>query len=322
MENEAEQQTVKKIKSKDYMDEYINPEEFLQDQQRKLEEERLKKRSFPESPEKDVLLFLVESAPLENWQRDILELIREESYYFAPQGQTKIMNEGWATYWHSTIMTQKALKDSELIDYADHHSGTVATQTTRINPYKLGLELFKDIEDRWNKGKFGKDYEECNNIEERKSWDKKLGLGREKIFEVRKIHNDVTFVDTFMTEEFCREQKLFAYKFDTDQNAYVISDRDFKKVKQQLLFSLTNFGQPLIYVLEANHENRGELYLQHRHEGIDLKADYAKATLENIQKLWSRPVCLETAIEGRDKLLKFDESIRRNRDRRCLGSCG
>ena len=111
LENEAEQQTVKKIKSKDYMDEYINPEEFLQDQQRKLEEERLKKRSFPESPEKDVLLFLVESAPLENWQRDILELIREESYYFAPQGQTKIMNEGWATYWHSTTKQPRVPQD-------------------------------------------------------------------------------------------------------------------------------------------------------------------------------------------------------------------
>ncbi|HEU0007515.1 MAG TPA: SpoVR family protein [Terriglobia bacterium] len=306
LESGDDDQTVKKMKSKDYMDEYINPERFLQDQQRKLDEDRLKKRGFPESPEKDVLLFLIENAPLENWQREICELIREESYYFAPQGQTKIMNEGWASYWHSTIMTRKALRDSELIDYADHHSGTVATQPTRVNPYKLGLELFKDIEDRWNKGKFGKDYEECDNIKEKKDWDKNLGLGREKIFDVRRIYNDVTFVDTFLTEDFCREQKMFAYKFDPEQNAYVISGRDFKKVKQQLLFSLTNFGQPLIYVREANHENRGELYLEHRHEGIDLKMDYAKATLENIQKVWSRPVYLETAVEGRGKLLRFD----------------
>jgi stage V sporulation protein R len=109
-----------------------------------------------------------------------------------------------------------------------------------------------------------------------------------------------------MTEEFCREQKLFAYKFDPDQNAYVISDRDFSKVKQQLLFSLTNFGQPLIYARDGNYENRGQLYLEHRHEGIDLKIDYAKATLANIQKIWSRPVYLETVVEGRAKLLKFD----------------
>ena len=311
---EDDDQTVKKIKSKDYMEEYINPEVFLRDQQRRLEEERLKKRAFPESPERDILLFLIESAPLENWQRDILEMLREESYYFAPQGQTKIMNEGWATYWHSTIMTQRALRDSELIDYADHHSGTVAVQPTRINPYKLGLELFKDIEDRWNKGRFGSDYENCDNLETKKSWDKKLGLGRQKIFEVRKIHNDVTFIDTFMTEEFCRDQKLFAYKFDADQNAYVISDRNFKQVKAQLLFSLTNFGQPLIYVREGNYANRGELYLEHRHEGIDLKMDYAKATLENIHRIWSRPVHLDTILEGRGKLLKYDGEKHTERD--------
>jgi len=237
---------------------------------------------------------------------DSSELIREESYYFAPQGQTKIMNEGWATYWHSKIMTQRALRDSELIDYADHHSGTVATEPTRINPYKLGLELFKDIEDRWNRGKFGKEYEECDSIEEKKNWDKNLGLGREKIFEVRKIYNDVTFIDTFMTEEFCREQKLFVFKYNPDQEAYVIADRDFRKVKQQLLFSLTNFGQPFIFAKESNYENRGELYLYHRHEGIDLKIDYAKETLRNIQKIWSRPVYLETVVEGRGKTFKFD----------------
>ena len=304
--NPEDEQTVKKIKSKDYMEEFINPPDFMELQQRKIDEDKLKKRSYPESPEKDVVLFLIENAPLENWQREILELIREESYYFAPQGQTKIMNEGWATYWHCKIMTQRALRDSELIDYADHHSGTVATQPTRINPYKLGLELFKDIEDRWNRGKFGKEYEECDSIEEKKNWDKNLGLGREKIFEVRKIFNDVTFIDTFMTEEFCGEQKLFVYKYNPDQEAYVISDRDFKKVKQQLLFSLTNFGQPFIFVRESNYENRGELFLYHRHEGIDLKVDYAKETLRNIQKIWSRPVYLETVVEGRGKILKFD----------------
>jgi stage V sporulation protein R len=301
-----DEQTVKKIRSKDYMEEYINPPDFLELQHRKIEDDKLKRRADPEEPERDILLFLIENAPLENWQREILALIREESYYFAPQGQTKIMNEGWATYWHSKIMTARALRDSELIDYADHHSGTVATQSSRLNPYKLGLELFKDIEDRWNRGKFGKEYDECDSIEEKKNWDKRLGQGREKIFEVRKIHNDVTFIDTFMTEEFCREQKLFVYRYNPDQGAYVISDRDFKAVKQQLLFSLTNFGQPFIFVRESNYENRGELYLYHRHEGIDLKVDYARETMRNIQKIWSRPVHLETVVEGRGRIFKYD----------------
>jgi stage V sporulation protein R len=288
------------------MDKYINPEDFLRSQRAKLEREVEKRRNFPENPERDVLLFLIDYAPLENWQLDILSIVRDEAYYFAPQAQTKIMNEGWASYWHSKIMTQKCLKDSEVIDYADHHSGTLSTRPGRINPYKLGVELFRDIEDRWNKGKFGKEYEECDSLAEKKNWDRKLGLGIQKIFEVRKIYNDVMFIDAFLTEEFCREQKLFTYRYNEQTRMYEIADRDFKKIKKSLLFSLTNFGQPFIYIIDANHGNRGELYLQHRYEGIELRVNYAKDTLRNLYELWRRPVHLETVINDKKILFSFD----------------
>src|SRR5205807_9853267 len=124
------------------------------------------------------LLFLIKYAPLKPWQRDILSIVRDEAYYFAPQGQTKIMNEGWASYWHSTIMTERALEPWECIDYADHHSGTMAVQRGRINPYKLGIELFRDIERRWNMGHFGREGEEMENHEEKRHVDEKPGLGR------------------------------------------------------------------------------------------------------------------------------------------------
>ena len=80
---------------------------------------------------RDVLLFLLEHAPLKDWQRDILAIVRDEAYYFAPQGQTKIMNEGWASYWPSKIMTEKALRDSEVIDFCDHHAGVMAMSQFR-----------------------------------------------------------------------------------------------------------------------------------------------------------------------------------------------
>src|SRR5262245_4835609 len=134
-----------RFKSKDYMDSYINPRDILkaeEDERRKLKEQQA--RSFPEQPEKDVLLFLIEHAPVKPWQRDILEIVRDEAYYFSPQGQTKVMNEGWASFWHSTIMTQKVLSPSEMVDYADHHSGTMAVSRGRINPYKLGIELLRN----------------------------------------------------------------------------------------------------------------------------------------------------------------------------------
>ena len=122
---------------------------------------------------------------------------------------TKIMNEGWASYWHSKIMTEKALTDAEVISFADHHAGVVATSPGQLNPYKLGLELLRDIEDRWNKGKFGKAYEECDDIHAKRNWDQQLGLGTQKLFEVRQLYNDVTFIDEFLTPEFAEQQKLF-----------------------------------------------------------------------------------------------------------------
>lgn len=119
----------------EYMRDYINPPEFLQHQQEQLKAEREKQKTkFPLEPEKDILLFLLENAPLERWQWDILYLIREEGYYFAPQGMTKIINEGWASYWHSKMMTEKVLSASEIIDYADHHSGTLGARPGRLNP--------------------------------------------------------------------------------------------------------------------------------------------------------------------------------------------
>lgn len=306
-EDEQDPLKLTRFKSKDYMDDYINPPDAL-----KAEEEEHKKkaaaaeRKFPEHPERDVLLFLIQYAPLKPWQRDILSIIRDEAYYFAPQGQTKIMNEGWASYWHSTIMTERALTSWECIDYADHHSGTMAVQPGRINPYKLGIELFRDIERRWNTGQFGKEWEECDNLDEKKAWDKKLGLGRQKIFEVRRIHNDITFIDSFLTPEFCSEQRMFSYAYQDQGENYVIESREFEKIKQRLLHGLTNHGRPWIYVVDGNHRNRGELLLRHDHQGIDLNVNKAADTLANIGAIWSRPVNLQTVLDGKKSLMIFD----------------
>jgi stage V sporulation protein R len=295
-----------RFQSKDYMDGYVNPPAFLKEEARKREAEKQKTRQFPERPERDVLLFLLEHAPLNAWQHDVLAIVREEAYYFAPQGQTKIMNEGWASFWHSTIMTTKMLDHSEVVDYADHHSGTMATQPGRLNPYKLGIELLRDIEERWNKGQFGPEWEECDNFEERQRWDKQVGLGRRKIFEVRKVHSDVTFIDTYLTPDFCRRHGMFSFKYNEHQETYEIESREFKKIKDRLLFQLTNFGQPIIRVKDGNYRNRGELYLQQEHFGIDLKLDHAQDTLRHLHCLWTRPVHLETSVDGRTTLLSFD----------------
>ncbi|MFO1019933.1 MAG: SpoVR family protein [Planctomycetales bacterium] len=300
--------------SKGYMDPYINPPKVLQAEAREREQKERdshESRSFPEEPQRDVLLFLLEHAPLAPWQHDVLSIIRDEAYYFAPQGQTKIMNEGWASYWHSTIMTRHGLTDAEIVDYADHHSGTMAMSQNRLNPYKIGIELFRDIEDRWNKGQFGQEYESCDNLREKLKWDKQLGLGRDKIFEVRRIHNDVTFIDTFLTAEFCAKHRLFSFQFNEANDNYEIASRQFDTIKRTLLDNLTNHGRPIIHVVDGNYRNRGELYLRHLYQGVELKQDYAHDTLTHLEKLWSRPVHLETVIDQNASIISCEKGEHR-----------
>ena len=105
------------------------------------------KEQFPKEPQRDVLKFLLENAPLDDWQADVLSIVRDEAYYFVPQRMTKIMNEGWASYWHSKIMTEKLLEPSEFLDFADRHAGVMVTQPGGMNPYKLGIELFRTREE-------------------------------------------------------------------------------------------------------------------------------------------------------------------------------
>jgi len=293
-----------KFAAKNYMDRFVNPRENASDADNG--EKEPVQRQVPEHPERDVMLFLLEHAPLNAWQADVLSIIRDETYYFAPQAQTKIMNEGWASYWHSTIMIHQGLTAADIVNYCDHHSGTMASSPTQLNPYKVGIELFRNIEDRWNRGAFGREYEECDDYLERQHWNTDAGLGREKIFEVRKIHNDSTFIDEFFTLDFVREHRFFRFGYNEHSEAYEIESREFPKVKQQLLESLTNRGQPIIRVVDGNYKNRGELFLEHDYAGVELQLEYARDTLENLYRLWSRPVHLQTVLEEREVVLSFD----------------
>ena len=237
----------------------------------------------------------------------ILRMVRDEMYYFAPQAETKIINEGWASYWHSKIMTQLfPLDSSEIITYCDLHSGVVSSAPGQLNPYKLGIELFRHIENRWDKGRFGLEYTECKDRKTKENWDTGAGLGKEKIFEVRKIHNDITFIDNFVDEEFCHNHKMFIYDYDKRTGKPIISSRDLTEVKTRLLSQLTNFGQPIIQVVDANYKNRSELLLRHKHAGVDLKKDFAIESLKNLFKIWKRPVHIQTTVEKEDKIISFD----------------
>jgi len=291
-----------------YMDAYINPPEEIHGKRERLLQESLKARTVPERPERDVLGFILANAPLHGWEADILSVVRAEAEYFNPQGMTKIMNEGWATFWHTKLMTEELATASEIVHYADASAGTTAMGRKQLNPYKLGLELFRDIERRWDTGRHGAEYDECDDYQAKTNWFVDEQGGLEKIFEVRRIYNDVQFVDAFLTEEFCERQGFFAYAYDRRSKRYLIKSREFADIKTGLLDQLTNFGQPIVEVVDSNHGNRGELLLEHRHTGQDLKMDWAETTLGNLVRLWKRPVALKTVLDGKELILRHDGS--------------
>src|SRR5262249_1221469 len=132
--------------------------------------------------------------------------------------------------------------------------------------------------------------------------------GRQKIFEVRRVHNDITFIDTFLTPEFCVRHRLFSFAYQEQAGQDFIESPEFQKIKQRLLYSLTNFGKPWVYVVDGNYRNRGELLLRHDFNGVELRLDQAADTLANLQAIWSRPVHLHTLVDGKPTQLSYDGS--------------
>jgi len=242
-----------------------------------------------------------EVVSLEEGRADVYDISVRETHRYAACG---FINHN--SYWHSRLMTTKVLDASEIIDYADNNAGVMATSGGRLNPYKLGVELYRNVEERWNKGQFGKEWDECDDLDAKKNWNLRLGLGKKKIFEVRALYNDVTFIDEFLTPEFCRDHKLFSFSWSNRNERFEIESREFKSVKEKLLFQLTNAGNPFIYVEDANYDNRGELMLKHDHQGIDLRADYAREVMKSLVRVWKRPVNLLTIVEGKQVMIRFD----------------
>lgn len=252
-----------------------------------------RKKSFPPKPEKDLLLFIEEhSRNLENWQRDILTMMREEMLYFWPQLETKIMNEGWASYWHQRILREMDLTSEEAIEFASLNAGVVQPSKTQINPYYLGVKMFEDIEERYN-----------NPTKEMQRFGVKPGTGREKIFEVREIESDISFLRNYLTKEFVDREDL--YLFEKQGNEYKVTDKNWENVRDQLITMRLNGGFPYLTVQNGDYYHNGELYIKHHYEGVELDLTYLERTVPYIHQLWGRTVHMETVIEERPVLFSY-----------------
>ena len=389
----------------------------------------------PDAPRPDVLAFLRDhgkrydsesekAVDREPWETTVIDALREEAYYFAGQKQTKVMNEGWATYWESIMMGGEGFAGpDEFLTYADHMARVLGSPG--LNPYKLGFELWTHVElraarrdvidkllrvegvtpenfhakvdldrviealephpaiagagpatldeladlaadgdprvdaetvDRALSARAGDDVETDGAAPdgdgtapdiERYPWklltreglaerhyaltrpkhrgalrnvsretlaerarymfdvdryatveaaiaDVDRTAGWERLFEVRESHNDVTFIDEFLTDEFVRERNYFTYEYSHSAEEHRVASVDADDVRRKLLLQFTNFGKPTVVVLDGNFQNRGELLLGHRYNGVALDEESATATLERVFELWGRPVNLAT----------------------------
>ena len=163
-----------------------------------------------------------------------------------------LLNGRWVLYYAELgfdVLTYKTTRSAHrecypLPNLQPVESGTLAGGSA-MNPYKIGLEVWLDIEERWNKGRHGLDWERCEDHERRASWDTRAMRGTEMIFRVRRAYNDVTFIDEFLTEDLCHKNQLFVYRWNPQTNRKEIATRDFQAVKQQLLRQLANGGAPV-----------------------------------------------------------------------------
>ncbi len=270
----------------------------------------------PLEPERDVLLYIQNHSPkpLKKWEKDILSVVRDQSRYFMPQRRTKIMNEGWASFWHIKIMDrlfqERLLNEEEHGFFNLYNARVLAANPRMMNPYLVGLRIFQDIEDRWNKGRFGKDWEECQDPQRKETWDRGLGQGREQIFAVRRTYSDRFFIEHFLTEQLVDDLELYLYegRRDTDELKYVISERDGRRIKDLLVSHLSSFGAPIIMVQDGDYQGKRELYLTHAYEGTELDREYREKTMEHLFYLWDRPVHLESVVDGKGVVFTFDGS--------------
>ncbi len=257
-------------------------------------------RKIPPSPEEDLLLFIRDYNPfLAEWEKDLLTIVHEGAQYFLPQIETKIMNEGWASYWHREILNSLELPQELQLEFLVRHNQVVRPHEGGLNPYHLGLKVWEDILRRVD-----------DSIpEESRELHRPKGEGRKQLFETRAADRDTSFLRRFLTEELMREMDLFQYQ--PKGNDLVISevaDEDgWKKIKDALIKNVGMGAIPVIKVDDSGYGDSRTLYLKHDHDGRDLHLEYAEKTLGYIYRLWGREVAMETTVSGKRSLLVFND---------------
>jgi len=230
------------------------------------------------------------------WMQSVLQLVRETSLFFQPQIRTKIMNEGWASYWHETLFLNDDRIKGHEVEFARVNSGVTSMPRVGLNPYALGMRLFYYIEKLADKGRLTYEFQKLKDIHLRREYRQGNGRGREFIFRTRETLSDFLFINSFLDQDFVDRHDLFVAGRRLDQQRmvwqYYVRSRKAGDYRRMLFNSL--YHPPHITVDETKNGD-GQLYLVHHFEGRPLVTEYIANTMLGIEYLWGHKVLLETS---------------------------
>ncbi|NWO09220.1 SpoVR family protein [Chromohalobacter salexigens] len=265
---------------------------------------------YPPEPQENLLYFLEKNAPLlESWQREIVRIVRKLAQYFYPQRQTQVMNEGWATFWHYTLMNR--LYDEGLIDEGTIleflHSHTAVVQQpgfdsphfNGINPYALGFAMFSDI----------RRICEAPDEEDREWFSEIAGSDwLETVHFAMRNFKDESFIQQFLSPKVIRDLKLFSLDDDDRDEMLTISaihdERGYQRVREALSTQYAlSLREPNIQVWEADIRGDRSLTLRHVQDARRPLGKTLYPVLRHLHQLWGFAVKLESVED--------DEVVRR-----------
>jgi stage V sporulation protein R len=256
-------------------------------------------RKVPLEPEQDILLFIRDHNPyLASWEQDLLTIVHEEAQYFIPQIETKIMNEGWASFWHHRIVSSLDLPADLQMEFMVHHAQVVRPHPGGINPYYLGFKLWHDILRR------------CENPtpEERERYGGPTD-GMATLFRIREADRDASFLRQFLSGRLMREMDM--YEFAPEDDEYVVqrvADEDnWQHIRDALVGGVGMAAFPVIRIDDADYDGARKLHLTHAYDGRELELGQAEKTLGYLYQLWGRGVVLDTVLQEEPVRLEFDQ---------------
>jgi stage V sporulation protein R len=309
-------QSIKKIRINEYVKEIERYNDCIKES-KELGEKAFFSEVFRKYPEFDAIFKKsVEQKPLQkfdliqyvlehseflkkgknSWMKPVIEVVRKTSLFFQPQIRTKIMNEGWASYWHEKLFLQDDRIEGHEVDFARTHAGVTSMPRVGLNPYALGMRLFYYIEELADKGKYSIAFKRLLDATERKQFDAHTGQGKSFLFKLRDDFNDFMFINTFVEQDFINQYKLFVAGRRLNQIRgvweYYVKSRSADSYRQMLLDTLYH---PPYFQINQDKSKNSDLYLVHVFEGKPLVKEFIANTMLGIEYLWGSPVKLETS---------------------------